>query len=194
MPLPETLQVDGRTLQLNGFGLRTYSLLRLHVYVAALYLRHPSSDPEQILESRETKLLTVRFVRSVSAGEARNAWRKGLRNNCQAPCQLDPGDVARFLAAVPAMHAGDDYSLLFTRRGATVRVNGHLMGIISQPQFAEAMLATFLGPRPGSETLKRGLLAAMHKRQVGHAGSVMHAGSAITAPDRSGGFASSARQ
>ena len=156
--LPDTVQADGKTLQLNGYGLRTYSFLGIHIYIASLYLEHPSTDPEAILRSPETKLLTVRFERSVSAERAREAWRHGLENNCLAPCHLDPQDVERFLAEVPAMQDGDIFSLLFTASGATVTVGGKLIGTISQPQFAEAMLATFLGPKPGAPSLKQALL------------------------------------
>ena len=156
--VPNTLQVDGKTLHLNGFGLRTYSILGIHIYVASLYLEHLSTNPEQIIQSPETKLLTVRFERDVSADQARRAWRDGLDNNCEAPCHLNPDEVGRFLAVVPAMHAGDNYSLLFTQSGATVTVSGKLIGTITQPQFAEAMLATFLGPKPASPRLKRELL------------------------------------
>ncbi|MGA3398269.1 MAG: chalcone isomerase family protein [Acetobacteraceae bacterium] len=158
MQLPDTVEADGRTLHLNGYGLRTYSLLGIHIYVAALYLQYPSTDPEQIIRSPETKLLIVKFERSVSAEAARKAWREGLENNCQAPCLLDPDDVARFLAEMPAMHAGDNYSLLFTPHGATVAVSGQQVGIISRPALAEAILATFLGPRPASPKLKQELL------------------------------------
>ena len=51
----------------------------------------------------ETKLLIVRFEHSVSAETARKAWHDGLLNNCEAPCHLDPMDVEKFLAVVPAM-------------------------------------------------------------------------------------------
>jgi hypothetical protein len=156
--VPNTLQVDGKTLHLNGFGLRTYSILGIHIYVASLYLEHLSTNPEQIIRSPETKLLTVRFEHSVSADQARRAWRDGLDNNCEAPCHLNPDEVGRFLDMVPAMHAGDNYSLLFTQSGATVTVSGKPIGTITQPQFAEAMLATFLGPKPASPRLKRELL------------------------------------
>ena len=156
--LPESVQVDGKTLQLNGYGLRTYSFLGIHIYIASLYLEHLSTDPEAILRSPQTKLLTVRFERTVSADRAREAWRHGLENNCLPPCHLDPQDVERFLAAVPAMHEGDNFSLLFTQNGARVTVNGKLIGTISQPQFAAAMLATFLGPKPGAPSLKQELL------------------------------------
>jgi len=158
MQLPDAVEADGTTLRLNGYGLRTYSMLGIHIYVAALYLQHPSTDPEQIIRSPETKLMIVKFERSISADAARKAWRDGLENNCEAPCQLNPGDVAQFLAEMPAMHAGDNYSLLFTSHGATVSVSGQQIGVVSQPEFAEAMLATFLGPRPASPKLKQELL------------------------------------
>jgi Chalcone isomerase-like len=156
--LPDPVQVDGTSLHLNGFGLRTYSLLGIHIYVAGLYLEHLSTDPDEIIRSPDTKLLTVRFERSVSADAARKAWRDGLEHNCKAPCRLDPEDVERFLAMVPAMHAGDSYTLLFRQHIAIVAVSGHQIGVISQPQFADAMLATFLGPHPASPKLKQELL------------------------------------
>jgi hypothetical protein len=156
--LPATQEANGVTLQLNGYGLRTYSLFGIHIYVAGLYLEHLNTDPDAIIKSPETKLLTVRFEHSVSADEARNAWREGFANNCQAPCHLDPQDVEQFLAMVPAMHVGDNYSLLFIHRSAIVTVSGQRLGMITEPQLAETILATFLGPRPASQQLKQDLL------------------------------------
>ena len=156
--VPTTLQVDGKTLHLNGYGLRNYSILGIHIYVARLYLEQLSTNPEEIIRSPETKLLLIRFDHNVSAEQARNAWRIGLANNCNTPCHLDPADVEKFLAVVPAMHRGDNYSLLFERGTATVTVSGRLIGTITSPQFADAMLATFLGPKPASPRLKQELL------------------------------------
>lgn len=75
---------------------------------------------------------------------------------------------------VPAMHAGDDYSLLFTQSGATVTVSGKLIGTITQQQFADAMLATFLGPKPASPRLKR-IRHVHHACQYGIAVLALHA-------------------
>jgi Chalcone isomerase-like len=132
---PETQLVDGKTLHLNGYGLRAYSILGIHIYVAGLYVERLSTDPVEIIRSSETKLVTVRFERNVSADDARNAWRDSLANNCLNPCHLAPEDVLRFLAMVPAMHKGDSYALLFTQSGATVTVNGQQIGTLSQRQF-----------------------------------------------------------
>lgn len=158
LPIPDTRQVDGKTLHLNGFGLRTYSILELHIYVASLYLEHPSINPDEIIRSPETKLLTVKFERGISADRARNAWRENLENNCVAPCHLDPEDVERFLSLVPTMNAGDNYNLLFKQNGATVTVNDREIGSFSKRQFAEVMLATFIGPNTKLPGLRKDLL------------------------------------
>jgi hypothetical protein len=156
--LPNMLEVGGQRLLLNGIGLRTYSILSIHIYVAGLYLERLDTDADAILRSNQTKLLTIRFEHDISVDSARNAWRTGLDNNCKAPCRLDPEDVTNFLAEVPAMHVGETFAILFTTQGATVTVDGHRIGVISKRSFADAMLATFLGPVPASSSLKAALL------------------------------------
>src|SRR5207247_9289332 len=46
--LPDRIQVDSRTLVLNGMGLREATFLKVDVYVAGLYLETTSSDPGAI--------------------------------------------------------------------------------------------------------------------------------------------------
>jgi hypothetical protein len=156
--VPDTQQVNGKILRLNGFGRRTYSIFGVHIYVASLYLEHFNTNPDEIIRSPETKLLTVRFERSITADRAKQAWRENFEDNCMAPCHLDPGDVERFLSEVPAMHVGDSFYLLFTGNGATVMVNGQQIGTFSKRQFAEVMLATFIGPKANVSNLRQELL------------------------------------
>ena len=75
-----------------------------------------------------------------------------------APCQLDPADVEKFVSEVPDMHVGDTYIQVYTANGVTITLNGRPLGAITKPSFAQAMLGTFLGPKPGSVTLKKALL------------------------------------
>jgi Chalcone isomerase-like len=156
--MPDTRIADGTQMQLNGIGLRTFSLLRIPVYVAGLYLERRNDNPDAIMHSTETKLLDIRFLRDVDAEAARKAWLDGLEGNCKKPCSLDPRDVQRFLAAVPAVHNGDETTLLFTQNGVGVRLNGQSVGAITDPHFAEVMLATFIGVEPPTPRLKRQLL------------------------------------
>src|SRR4051794_31856801 len=102
--MPDTQDVAGHHLVLNGLGLRTYSILRVHVYVAGLYLEHRSADPDAILSSNQLKLLRFVFVRDVDAEDARKSWRVALERNCEVPCRLPADSAARFLAAIPSVH------------------------------------------------------------------------------------------
>lgn len=156
--LPDTQTVGTGELRLNGIGLRTYSLFRIPVYVAGLYLVRPDSDPDHILRSAEVKLLDIRFVRDVAEQSARSAWREGFEQNCIAPCEIARADIERFLTYVPGTHKGDRFTILFTRDGAEFSANGHPLGTVPDRRFATAILATFLGPEPPTARLKRELL------------------------------------
>jgi hypothetical protein len=156
--MPNTQLVDGETLLLNGMGLRTYSILRIHIYVAGLYLEQRTDDPQMILRSTGMKLLQIKFLRDVTAAEARASWQRGFENNCRPPCYVRSNDVRHFLAAIPAFHRDDNSRLLFTARGVDVSINGHLLGRIADPHFATVILSTFIGPSPPTLQLKRELL------------------------------------
>jgi hypothetical protein len=156
--MPDTQAISGTQLHLNGIAVRTYSWLRVKVYVAGLYLERVTHDAEQILRSTEKKLLKVRFLHDVNAEQARDAWREGFEANCRPPCHIAPGDIARFLSNVPAMRAGDETLLFFAPGGLEIVTNGRSMGRITDRMFATAVLATFIGPEPPTVQLKAGLL------------------------------------
>ena len=156
--MPDTQAIAGTQLHLNGIAVRTYSWLRVKIYVAGLYLERATNDAEQILRSTDKKLLKVKFLHDVDAEQARDAWREGFENNCRPPCHLSPGDIARFLGNVPAMRAGDETVMVFAPGGLEIVTNGHSMGRISDRMFATAVLATFIGPDPPTVQLKAGLL------------------------------------
>ena len=159
--MPETRVADGTPMRLNGIGLRTYSILGVRVYVAGLYLERQSNNPDRILHSPERKMLDIRFLRDVDAADARKAWEDGFANNCQAPaCYLDPRDIQRFLASIPPIHRGDESVMLFTPKGVDGTFDGRKLGDITDPHFAETLLATFIGPVPPTPRLKRELLGS----------------------------------
>ena len=58
---PDTKQVGGRTLRLNGFGLRTVTFPQIRVYVASLYLEYPYQYPDAIMRSPEAKVFAFRL-------------------------------------------------------------------------------------------------------------------------------------
>jgi hypothetical protein len=159
--MPDIRVADGTRMRLNGIGLRTYSVFGIHIYVAGLYLEQRNDNSDSILHSPGRKLLQIRFLRDVDAADARKAWIDGFESNCRLPaCFLNPGDVERFLEAVPPIHQGDETTLLFTSKGVDVTFNGRPLGDITDGHFAETLLATFIGPVPPTPGLKRQLLGS----------------------------------
>ena len=156
--LPDSLEVGGAKLVLNGIGVRTFSIFNIHIYVAGLYLEHPMRDGEAILNSPGVKALEMRFIHDADADNVRKAWAEGFESNCVAPCHLPADAVAQFLANARGVRKGDTSRIVFTRDYASIAVNDEVLGKVTDPQFIRTILATFIGPVPPTEGLKRGLL------------------------------------
>ncbi|HEX2943318.1 MAG TPA: chalcone isomerase family protein [Rhodopila sp.] len=156
--MPDTENAAGSHLMLNGIGLRTYSFLHIHIYVAGLYLSHPTADPDALIESPAPKMLRFVFLRNVDADRARRSWRDSFDRNCRAGCPVPQSDIERFLAGVPGFHKGDVSRLLFVGSALDIFMNGQLLARIPDEKFARLILALFVGPHPVSDRLKQELL------------------------------------
>src|SRR5262249_39763736 len=71
---PEQTQVQTSPLTLNGLGLRQATMLKINVYVAALYVAQKSMDANTILASNTPKQLVLHFVRDVDSANLKKAW------------------------------------------------------------------------------------------------------------------------
>ncbi len=158
--MADTKDADGTRLLLNGLALRTYSFLKIHIYVAALYLEHPSHDPAEILDSPHPKLLQFNFLRDIAQWQARRSWRDSLGNACRPPCSLPAQSIDRFVGAIPAMRAGDVSTFLFDSHGLDIALNGRTLGHVDDPAFIHVVLSTFIGDHPTAPDVKRALLGS----------------------------------
>jgi hypothetical protein len=156
--MPDHKVVEGVPLTLNGMGLRTYSVLNIHIFVAGLFLSEPSHDAEAIMASPEPKLLRFVFLHDVDEQKARNSWEKSLAVNCEAPCHLPSGEVAKFLASVPAMNKGDVVDILFNHQTADFTVNGRSIGLVTDPVLAHVILRGYIGPDASPPAVRDGML------------------------------------
>ncbi len=156
--LPDTATVGTKQLTLNGMGLRE-ATLGIDVYVAGLYLEHPSSDPAQIVAANEPKLLVLRFVRDVDHGKIVGAWHEGFEHNATVPvAQLQPA-IDQLDAWSASFHKGDTLAFSYVPgQGVTVSINNVRKGVIADEDFARSLFSIWLGPKPPTGDVKRGLL------------------------------------
>jgi hypothetical protein len=157
--MPDQVEAEGRTLTLNGLGVREATALRVQVYVAGLYLETPSSDPAEVIESEQIKRMHLVFVRDVSRDDIADAMREGIAANAGPRAAALEPQLAQLLTWLEPMKSGQ--SLIFTyvpQRGVLVHIDGASRGVIEGPEFARVLFSIWLGPEPPNQGLKRGLL------------------------------------
>ncbi len=150
---PPVAEAAGRRLVLNGVGARRY--LGFEVYRAALYLERPSADAAAILASPGLKLIRVRYARDVGLDAVAAAWEEAFAAACGGGACPVPEPLRRWLRPVAA---GDEETYLFLPDAAELSANGAAPVRVPGAAASRTLLATWIGPRPPTAALKRGLL------------------------------------
>lgn len=162
--LPDQASVGGKTLVLNGLGLREATVLMVDVYVAGLYLETKSSDAQAILPAGVTKHLVMKFVRSVGKEKLADAWTEGFEKNAgDLKAAVAPG-LAQLNAAMADVKKDDVLSLTYVPgSGTTVTVKGKDAATIQGEDFQRVLFSIWLGPNPPNVPLREGLLGRVTK-------------------------------
>lgn len=154
--LPDEAVVGGQTLHLNGLGLREYMLL--DIYVGALYLPTPTRSASEAVEADVAKRIVMHIIfRKVTREQAIETFKEHLDRN---PDIAALGErVEKLYGYLEEMVAGDEVVLDYVPGvGTSVRVNGRAKGTLPGADLMRAIWTIFLGPKPASENLKKGML------------------------------------
>ncbi len=156
--LPDTIDVDGQQLVLNGMALRKKVIFK--VYVAGLYLAEKEKSGEKILAADASRCTVMHFLRSVKANQVNEAWYDGLEANTPGYSAQLKQQFDALAALMEAFKEGD--KLVFTYKagiGTEVKVKGVVKGTLGDKAFADALFACWIGKNPGpGEKFKKGLL------------------------------------
>ena len=154
--LPDTLKAGEKTLKLNGLGLRKKAVFK--VYVGGLYLESPSKDAGAILTADQAKAIRMYFLRDLTKAQLVEAFQEGFEANVK---DRAPQKAAfdRMLALVPDVKEGSTLTFAYLPgKGTTLSAGSKELGVFEGKGFADAVFAIWLGPKPPSEDLKKGLL------------------------------------
>jgi hypothetical protein len=165
---PDTVQLDGAALQLNGVGAKVF-VMRYSAYLAALYLPLKANTPEAIYAQTGPKRvelrITIPLVKDVSTQEFVKAIDKGVRrNSSEAELAAVAERVKQFnatIAEIGRVKKGDvlviDY--LPAQGGTVLTVNGKVRGRpVEGHDFYTAFLKVFIGDHNSDAKLRTGLL------------------------------------
>jgi hypothetical protein len=156
--MPSTVDAMGKTLHLNGTGLRTATLLHFKVYEAGLYLQNRSSNPQQILSSPDPKVVRLAFLRDVTVDQMKGAWKEGFEKNCETNCADLKAPLNELMSKLPAAKSGDVVVYIMSLKGIHIVHNGREVAQANNPALARTILSFWLGKQPPSTDLKQALL------------------------------------
>jgi hypothetical protein len=155
--MPETINVPGGGLRLNGVGVRREKAL-FKAYVIALYLPKRATDGATVIAANETKRLAITMLRDVGREAFVDAIESGILRNSKTAMPALRARLDMLEQAVPDLKKGDELDMTWVPgSGTVVRGQGRTMTIPGK-DFADALFGVWLGLRPVEGTLKRALL------------------------------------
>ncbi|HLN79875.1 MAG TPA: chalcone isomerase family protein [Thermoanaerobaculia bacterium] len=155
--LTDTATVEGKTVKLNGAGLRKKVVFK--VYVGGLYLENPSKDAATVISSDQIKRMQLSVLRSLSTKQVTEAIEEGFEKNSKAQMGALKSRLEKLKTMIPNVENGDQILLTYVPgRGTVVSAKGAEKGVIEGKDFADALFAVWLGPNPVQEDLKKALL------------------------------------
>ena len=159
--VPETLQTeDGVLLHLNGAGIR--SKFFFDIYIAELYLEHPSSAVKEVIEPQGRKRVIMHFLYSeVGKEKLIEGWNEGFGENTKADELVKLQQRINQFNGMFVDVKKDEIVVLdfIPTKGTKVMIAGQEKGIIPGKDFNDALLRIWLGEKPVNKGLKEKLLS-----------------------------------
>jgi hypothetical protein len=155
---PDTIEVAGQKLTLNGAGLRKKFVVK--VYAGGLYLAQPSRDPGAIVAADAPKRVRMVFLRDVSKKQIMDAYREGFEKNSAGPGLKDLlAKLDQVAPAIPDLREGAEMFVTYVPgEGTTVAAAGGGKATVAGKEFADALFRNWLGSEPADEGLKAAML------------------------------------
>ncbi len=158
--VPPKVEVAGDTLQLNGAGLRTFSLVMvpIKIYVAAFYAPEPLRSASAVTASPGPFQFDFTFLRDVGQSDVTRAWSSQF---AQSVSYTYPGydrDRDAFIGMFGPLKNGGVERVQFVGTNTLVYDSGTLKGTIAGRDFQKSFLSLWFGSKPVAPDLKAALL------------------------------------
>jgi hypothetical protein len=156
--LPDKAEVKGQSLVLNGMGLRKKFVVK--VYVGGLYLAQKEKNAAKVMGADAPRQMVLHFIYDVSKDQMCEAWNEGLEANTpKASAEVKKG-FTTLCGWMDGVGKGNKLTLTYLPgEGTTVEINGKPKGTLPGKAVADAVLATWIGPKPGpGEDFKKAVL------------------------------------
>ncbi len=146
--IEDSVSVNNQNLVLNGAGLRKKFVVK--VYVGGLYLPAKQSNPASIIAADTPRRMVMHFLYDVDKGKIAEAWDEGLRDNTPNASPEVKTAFKTLSSWMEDMKEGQRLTMTYVPGiGTTVDINGKNKGTLGGKAVADALLNTWVGPKPG---------------------------------------------
>lgn len=157
--LPDSTNVGGKDLALNGAGVRTRLVFK--VYVAALYLPTKTADLAGTL-AQSPRRVQLNMLRDVSAEDLVGALVDGMKASSSAQelatVKAQTDQLVTIMKSIGEAKTGDVVALDFADGETRIGHNGKAIGAIAGAPFNDALMKIWLGDKPVQADLKKAML------------------------------------
>ncbi|MDP3171754.1 MAG: chalcone isomerase family protein [Polaromonas sp.] len=160
--LEDSIDVRGSKLVLNGAGVRYKAVFK--VYTAGLYLGKKAATPEEVFATPGPKRLHITLLREIDSNELGKNFTTGFTDNAPKAemSKLIPGLIrmGQIFSDQKKLLAGESFSIDWVPgTGTVITVKGVPQGEpFKEPEFFNALMRIWLGPKPADWQLKDALL------------------------------------
>ena len=141
---PDTVTVDGKTLQLNGMGLRQKFVFK--VYVASLYVEHASKNAADIIKADEVRRVELKMLRDLDKKTIVEAINDGFEKNNSATAMAALKErLAKFSDKITDVKKGEALVIQYVPGKGTVVEGGKDSYVAEGKDFADALFSVCTG-------------------------------------------------
>lgn len=152
--LPDTVSLGGSQLVLNGMGLREKYFL--DIYVGGLYLPAKTTDAAKAIEDDVPKRILMHITFDLPKEKLAENMREGLGSHPDPAVSRNAETLAGWMEDVSK---GDEIVLDYVPgKGCSVSIRGKVKGTLPGVDVMRGLWSVYLGDKPPTEALKKGLL------------------------------------
>lgn len=160
--LEDRTTVASSPLVLNGAGIRYKAVFK--VYVAGLYLGQKADTTEAVLAATGAKRMSITMLRDIDSAELGKLFSRGMQDNMDraAFSKLIPGvlRMSQVFSDHKKLKEGETFLIDWVPgTGTVLTIKGKIEGApFTEPEFFNALMRIWLGPKPADWQLKDALL------------------------------------
>jgi hypothetical protein len=165
--LEDRVTVAGSPLVLNGAGVRYKAVFK--VYAAGLYLGQKAETTEAVLAATGPRRMTITMLRDIDSAELGKLFSRGMEDNMDraAFSKLIPGvlRMSQVFSDHKRLKEGETFLIdWIPGTGTVLTIKGQVEGEpFKEPEFFNALMRIWLGPKPADWMLKDALLGKAKK-------------------------------